>query len=436
MLIPKIAIAKARCAWLSFVDYQNNQQPLIERKRVLKDGTVQIFHTRKKVVSRTVKDTGLQLIWDYMKAYEQAIQWGFTPENGNELPTLFTNSPKLAKECKASDRTMRNHLRKLKSLGLITRYTFHGTFHDFELCINPKIMFATDPKQVKDLLQEQKFGLPSLPESTDFPLNVSFATTGNLEREISNVDKCGASAPPAAMPNGDGAGNTAGKSVAGNTEPHHGQIPAKNRPAEGLLATSLEKETGGAAAPEKVAVNPKYRLFVLEFWQYAKAIIYPHLEFDPLQERMAIYAIWSGVYLNFRSGPTEQEWDQYHQEALERLRLASNYYRNHPNKYPPMPYSEFKDGCGYFDQENAYGFQKTQDWLEKKIVWAHQNKVADALRRAKLDFQDYYRGKATKRLQEKSPLQLFKFHEAKIRRLGPAALSQFHQLFTVPTNPI
>ncbi|MGV3540700.1 MAG: hypothetical protein ACO1OQ_12880 [Rufibacter sp.] len=434
MLPFKLDQGKALLAWKCFTEKENAKQPVVERKRTLKCGKEQFFQTQNKAFKQTLTATGERLIKLYIRAYERAMATGFQPTAEEPYPVLFTNSVSLAKLCNASDRTMRNHIKKLKKVGFITRYVFHGRKHDFELCITPEIMLATEPTKVFELSPPTGLALAVLPECTDFPPNVARDTSGNIEREIGNVDKKGVAEPQPGMPDGDAASYTLATSISGHTGPQQGLIAAQNDPAEAMDATSLATGGGGAAEPEKVAVNATFVYFVKNFWQVAKEFIYPHMEFDQHQEKMAMRAIWSGVYCGFTEELTGQQWEMYHLQALERLHLAANYYRNNPTKYPPMPFSEWKDNCGYFDRGNAYGFQKTQDWYDKKLAWAHQTKVSDALRRAKLDFLKYEAGKAPKRLQEKSPLQLFRYHETKIRRLGSEALRKFYLQHSIPNN--
>ncbi|MFC6999568.1 helix-turn-helix transcriptional regulator [Rufibacter roseus] len=430
MLPYKIEQGKALLAWKCFTEKENEKQPVVERKRVLKKtGQEQTFFTCNKAFKQTVTATGERLIKLYIRAYERSMAGGFRPEFDGDMPVLFINAVSLARQCNASDRTMRNHIRKLKKVGLISRYVFHGRNHDFELCITPKIMFPTDPRQVTDLQPEARV---SPPECTDFPANVAFATTGNIEREISSVDKLGVAEPQAAMPAGDGTGNTLETSSAGHTGPQQGQLSAQSGPTEPLNARKLGTGAGGGAAPEKPPVRPEFLSFVELFWSYAKHVLYPHLEFDQTQDKLAKNAIWAGVYLGFKADLTEDQWEKYHLQAMERLDLAAQYYLNHPDKYPPMPYAEWVPDTGYFDAQNRLGFQKTLDWHTQKQVWAHQQRVSDALRRAKADFIKHKKGKAPKRLQAKSPLQLFKFHEDKIRRLGTDALNRFYRQHTIP----
>ncbi|WP_161889280.1 hypothetical protein [Pontibacter russatus] len=429
MLLRKINQKQALLAWHLFVEKMNAAQPLVERRRKHSDGSEQVFFTRTKLISGNVKDTGTRIILDYIKAYEQSVCLGFTPEHENDLPSLFTNSSKLSDMRSFSERTMRNHISKLRKLGLISGYQFHGTFHDFELWISPEIIFADQNQCKKMHPKAQNFNenFPGItPDCTNFPLNVSFETTGNLEKKSTTVDK-GVAAQPGAVPVGDGQNGNAGNTNTSNTGPQRAGKRAKERLERPLAAKKQATGAGGAAAPAKPSQNPVFLSFVENFWQYAKTMLYPGYDFDETHDKLAKNGIWTGVYGSFRIDFDEKEWEGYHAECMKRIDLAEAYYRKRPDKYPPMPYAEFVSGSGYFDRENKFGFCKTHDWLVQQDTWSHQRRVSDALRRARSDFWLYKEGKAIKRIQEKSPVQLFEYHRNRISKLGKDALQKFYK---------
>lgn len=418
MLLKKINQKQALLAWHLFVEKKNAEQPLVERKRKHSDGSEQTFFTRTKLIPGNVKDTGTRIILDYIQAYEHSVRFGFAPEHESDLPSLFTNSSKLSDMRSFSERTMRNHISRLRKLGLISGYQFHGTLHDFELWIAPEIVFAEQ--------SQCKKAQPDTFRCTNFPLNVSFETTGNLEKKSTTVDK-GVAAQPGAMPIGNGQNGNAGNTNTGNTGLQRAGKRAKERLERPLAAKKQATEAGGAAAPVKPSQNPVFLSFVENFWQYAKAMLYPGYDFDETHDKLAKNAIWTGVYGSFRIDFSEKEWDGYHSECMKRIDLAEAYYRKRPDKYPPMPYAEFVSGSGYFDRENRLGFCKTHDWLVQQDTWIHQRRVSDALRRARADFWLYKEGKALKRIQEKSPVQLFEYHRNRISKLGKEALQKFYK---------
>jgi len=424
MLPNKLSLRKINDAWRKFFKETNAAQPLVQRKRTRPDGSIKTYYERKKALSDGVLTTGLELIKFYVTAYEQAMRMGFTSEAGS-LPTLFSNGPWLGKRCGVSDRTMRSRLSRMEQYGFIKKI-FHGTHHDYELWITPKFLF----QDAEAVFSEAQNSTVSDAQRNDLPLNVAFETTGNIEKENSDVDKLGVALQQGAMPDGDGkAGNTC-DTFTGDTGLQPGRIPAEEAPDSPLTATEQATEAGGAAPARKPALSPAFKSYVEIFWQYAMRSLYPGYAFEEEQHKMAKNAIWYGVYGGFKADLTEEEWELYHDQALQRLDLAATYYRNHQDKYPPMPYAEFVHGSGYFDWQNSRGFRATEEWLVKQQVWKHQQRVEDALRRARHDFRLHKKGKAAKRLQEKSPLQLFKFHENRIKRLGAAALDKFYKQHT------
>ncbi|TPE43949.1 hypothetical protein [Pontibacter mangrovi] len=437
MLAKKINQGKALLAWHLLVQKKNNEQPLIERKRKFADGTEQLYYTRTKLIPGNVEATGERLIKEYIRAYEFQLQHGFEPEHEQDLPSLFTNSAKMADKRTCSDRTIRNHISRLRKVGLISGYVFHGSFHDYELWINPEVLFSGEilcKKNATETPKTAEISPSASPNDNNLPHNVAFETLETVEKENTHVDKCGVAAQQGALPDGEGDCHTLGTQETGNPGAQRAGSRLKSRLYGSVEAKKQDTGTGGAARAEKDAQRAVFVAYVEHFWLTAWKLIYPNAQFNDYMQRQAKNAIWRGVYGGFTAKMNSKEWEQYHKEAIERLTLAANYFENHPDKYAPMPYAEFKPGTGYFDFENLRGFRATEEWLIKQQVWRQQQEVNAALSRAQREISLHKQGKLEKlpkRLQAKTKLELFRFHENKMKRLGRAALDKFYAIHAI-----
>ncbi|QHL87440.1 hypothetical protein GU926_08315 [Nibribacter ruber] len=435
----RIETKTALLNWHKLVQRLNAAQPTIERKRLVKGEEV-TYYTKKKLIPGNLEATGVRLILDYAAAYHKAIKvpvvaMAITEEG--TLPSLSMNCVTLASRRTLSDRAIRSHLNVLKSaeVGLVTGYKFHGTYANFELWISPEILWnaheTAPPTAEEPPAETTHIAHPARFIKNNLPLNVSCRTQDTLKDKISSVDKGEAMPQPGLL-----------REAAGNTCDTTGNIGPQLAPVSGEKATdspvagqaACVATTGGAAAPKK-ALAPRFEEMIIQFWVYAHKMLYPESTFSPEQHKMAKNAIYTGIYRGFKNAQmTAKDWETYHEELMERIDIAAAYFRKNPDKYPPAPFPLFGLGSGYFDFENERGFKKTHEWLVNRDVWKLQYQVENALRQARTEWTQYKKGKAPKRLQAKSPLELFRFHEAKIKPLGKDALNRFYAQHAIPQN--
>lgn len=410
----------ALAAWWKLADKYNKSLPLHPVVRTYANGTQKTVYIRKGIITKSVIETGEKLILRYIESYNQARKQGLIED---EAPSLSTNSIELGRLFQTSDRTVRAHLNVLKrsGVGFISEYNFRGTRANYELWISPKILW---PGQAEPAKNAQKSSNSEL-QNKNLPHIKQPETPETIEKETTHVDKCGVAAQQRALPGGEGAGNTCG-AFTSDTGPQEPAEIAAAAPEKPVAAKKPETVAAGAAAVEKQAQMAVFRAYVENFWLMAHKLLYPTAQFTDYHHRMAKNAIWFGVYRGFAAKMNSKEWEQYHLQAIERLKLAANYYENHPDKHPPLPYAQFKPGEGYFDHENQRGFEGTLVWWDRQQVWKRQQKVNDALRRAEKEIRLYQQGKLRDELQRLSPLQMFRRQETRLKRLGRAALDKFY----------
>ena len=97
-----------------------------------------------------------------------------------------------------------------------------------------------------------------------------------------------------------------------------------------------------------------------------------------------------------------------------------------------MPYAEHVAGAGYFDEANQRGFIGTMAWYTTHLAHRQQRALADGLKRARRELRQHAQGTAPKRVQAKTTLELYRYHEQRLQKLGPQALDRFYQHFARP----
>jgi hypothetical protein len=459
MLPVPYCFSKARIALSEYIDRRSAALPPTMRTRTLKartlkDGTVRPARTESYAVRGSILSDGAEkTAWAFIRLALKAVGevrqvpllLGAAGEAADGAaptpPPVATNSEQVCRTSvrgkRVASRTVRNHLAEMKAAGIVTRVQFRGRTHDYYVWINPQFLWEAGEKPAKNAqkprFQSAEFAAVTPPKDTNFPPKGVHEPTQATEIETGQVDKLlaqrGQQEPAVhqATPSG-----------------YTGQ-PA--RPVEAAQAT--KKGTGRATdavspakpdAPKTGAPGPKTQLaqrqrrLVYEFWWAAQRELYAPLNqlFTPEQERLALNAIYFGVYGGFPAGWPLHQQERYHEQALERLGLAAGYFARNPHKYPPMPYAEHVEGAGYFDAANQKGFVGTMAWYKTHLAHRGQRALADGLRRARRELRQHALGTAPKRAQAKTTLELYRYHEARMRQLGTPALERFYQHFSRP----
>jgi hypothetical protein len=449
--------SKARIALSEYIEQRSAALPKTTRTRTLKartltDGTLVPARTESYAVRGSILSDGAEkTAWALIRLGLRAVAEGrqvplLLAAEAEAVPTpppVVTNSEALCRTNvrgkRVAGRTVRNHLAEMKAAGIVTRVQFRGRQRDYHVWINPRFLWdATEkPAQTaeKPRFQPSAFAAVGPPKGTNFPPKGVHEPLQATEIETGQVDKLlaqrGQEEPGAqqATPSG-----------------YTGQ-PARPMPA----AQAPKKATGAAndvvlpsapVAPTSGAPGPKTQLaqrqqnMVFEFWWAAQKELYAPINqlFTQEQQRLALNAIYFGVYGGFPAEWPLHRQERYHEQALERLGLAAGYFARNPHKYPPMPYAEHVAGAGYFDAANTKGFIGTMAWYTTHLAHRGQRALADGLRRARRELRQHALGTAPKRAQAKTTLELYRYHEAKMRQLGPPALERFYQHFSRPTT--
>ena len=415
-----------RSAYGRFAQYLKrlrSQLPLQLRQRTVK-GTLEHYMVRPKALSDGAQATARVLLVWAIDAIEQLRRVPLLLEPATDAratpPPVATNNERLAAFRQVSARAIRDHLRELQKIGFIARKVFRGTRANFEVYLAAEFVWNTAPAAQKGP-KKPKIAAPGQPApATKVPLIVSLEKQDKEEIEIGRVEKL---VSPAPCPGGADA-------LTGNTGPQAGAEPAPTSPQAPRQATKAGP--GGVAAAQRQAERLG---LVLQAWHYAWRRLYPGRAFDEAEQHKAQQAVWYGVYRGFGPQLSEAEWQRYHEQVLQRIDLAAAYFQRNPHNFAPSPFAEFVVGAGYFDAQNPRGFLGTEAWLARQEASNRQRAITRALLLARRALKAHRLGLAPKRQQAMSTLQLFRYHEAKLRAYGPEALQRYYAQVAAPGRP-
>ena len=168
-----------------------------------------------------------------------------------------------------------------------------------------------------------------------------------------------------------------------------------------------EQEAGGAARIFHLSL-------VREFWEYAKRVLYPGINFKEYEEPTILNRIYQSVYGRFQLDQSQKEWEKYHDSAIERIGMVRRWLDRSPDHWIPCPDL-------YFYRENhKNGFNKTWKWYVKQETLKLQVKNQLALQKMKHELKEYCEGKG--RHKDKSRYQLFQKHKKQLDSISDKAI--------------
>ncbi|MDO7876014.1 hypothetical protein Q5H93_14820 [Hymenobacter sp. ASUV-10] len=426
-----------------FIDRQSEKLHKVWRKRTLKDGTVQHYAVRPSILSDGAEKTGWALI---RLAIRAVLELRKTPLLAQELasgdpPPLAVNSEELARTGvrgkRVAGRTIRNHITELLQAGILLRKKFRGRQHDYYVWVNPRFLWET-PQEAEKTTPQADFqatgnGVATLPPGTNFPPKGVHEPVKATEMETGHVDKL-LPVSTLAQPIQHQATHSG----------YTGLLPADEKAAPGPEtppdASQAAVTPSESVAPPASAPGPKTRLarrqhdMVREaWWAFQREVYGPrNMRFSEEQGRLALNAAYFGIYGGFPADWPLTYQERYHEQVLERIGLVAAYFTRNPEKYPPMPYAEHVAGKGYFDAENERGFIGTMKWYQTHLMHRQQRAMAEGLSRARREMSQHLRGVAPKKVQSKTTLELYRYHEQRMRTISPQALERFYQHFSRP----
>ncbi|MEM9388859.1 MAG: hypothetical protein AAGA02_00210 [Bacteroidota bacterium] len=311
----------------------------------------------------------------------------------------FNSSLATCKGC--TSRTIMNHKERLKKAGFITKEEHRGA-QGIEIWVNSVILISAS-KSAENL--ENQF-LKIQPENTSNSVEEkNFRPLVHEPHEQRNnnstVDRLKCVLPPKRD-------NQSGLDKSETTRTRH--EPDKNTEEN---ADSASNEKNNSSEADHIFLQ-----LVMNFWAFARKILYPDLILSDPEERDIMNRIWSSVYNRFRDF-SQKEWLNYHEQALERVIMVRKWLDRSPNHWIPRPDI-------YFSPHNqSNGFQKTLQWLLRREVLKLE--VRQQLELQKIRHEQRLHSEGKGRYQHLNRLQLFRLHEQRLRRYNdPQMLEAYY----------
>lgn len=375
------------------------------------------------------------------------------------LPPLRTNNSQLAKRTKSSTRTMQRHIGRLQEIGFITKKLFRGTNADFEIWLNPSVLFPAakdrpNPKHLRTVTKVEKNQASTGPKDacfirTNCP-DTDTSNKGYLERLLIDVEswekqRCSDTLAVEGL-NDRSAGNNAGNlENAGdtrdaattwiNSEAHenapelHATQPEKpvENPQLSLITGDRDTEIQDQSIPgtRDAAEHPgiltskndvedsrtaALSLYVNLFWNLARNLLYTDVYLSESQVEQA-----KELIRKLYEPMSDRKMAEFHRQYCERLGLAQRYVSKSPKtRFIPLPHK-------YFDTNNPHGFIGTKAWYAKQ---AKRQQTAKADKILRQQIQKYIRNEIS---QKRSSLTVFRECETRLGKLkAPQLVRQFH----------
>ncbi|TDB60069.1 hypothetical protein [Arundinibacter roseus] len=435
-MLPRIEISNVVRRAYKAIDEHNNSCPMqaVERRIMTADGKpdVQLIHRRVGLIPEAISTTFHALVTEYVRNYNRtASMMADGAYTKDSPPGLRTNNVRLAPFCRCTDRTVRNHLSRLRELGYI-QTKFHGTRKDFEVWISPKFLF--EPESEASVNEFKNAPKPQFEGENpkNFPLNSTYIEIIE-KKETRKVDMLVEHGENVQGQRGRAETTAVGQQPLNTAGRREDQVGGGGvRPRQAMTSLRLPKPTTPRRNPKDLA--PMHLKMLVEFWLYAWRVIYPGRDFNDQEQEAALYAIMAGVYNNFTDPLSDAEWLNVQVYQLSKLDKAGRYFDRHPDAYRPDPYAVVIAGKGYFDRENHLGFIGIEAWMKKDKIeqkrqrdaYAHRKRCDRLLITARRDFLKLRMGlPPRKEVAGKTELGLYQYYDALFAGLGAKYRERF-----------
>jgi DNA-binding transcriptional ArsR family regulator len=408
-----INYCQATKRWCQFVDDYNAACPTqtTTKTSTLPNGS-KVVHTYTRPVGTikgSVKATGMHLIAQYAEVFNQSNQVLHGCASPKDV-FLATNRVELAAKLNKSERTVYDHIVKLRQVGLVDKYKFCGRNRSFLLWINPKVLFEAESDNAAQKAQKRPL---SQPVRQNLPLyDISKKQPSTTIKNVDTVET--------------------GKHYQRNNENPH----SLGQKASNVGKASAHKETtaggGGAATKNYNALAASFgrlpqhlRALVIQFWLLARTNLYSrYVDWSDEENSQALLEIFDGVFGRFELKQSQSEWETYYNQLTERVELAKNWLNRNPHVFPDKPYQRGAK-LGYFDRNNNKGFAVTAQWYAKDQLRKKENRIDYLLRQARSDFERLRGGNPRPMHQHKDETQLFLYYQQIARTYGATADKRF-----------
>jgi hypothetical protein len=395
------------------------------------NGTQVAYKRKKKAISDGAQQTAKVLIHCYSKFLRDRKETVSGEWDTPDLPGLRINSPKMANLRKnITPRTIRNHIRELKELGVITSYVFHGTNANYELWISEEILFGGTEMHS---LEKAAAGTSSFTfdavTGTNFPViqgknfkDTNTITTCNVENP-STWQHNTTSTPKWKLINGNP--DSPGNDQAGHGNEKMGAADPKN--VDNYVEKSQNRwHTAKSEAADYEKLHPYFKKSVSEFWKFVARTLYSDRQWsesEVLRAKDEISRIYAEIIL---LRPNEKQFRDWQEELYNSVMVAEKYYNKHPEHFPGIPFTAGST-LGYFDRDNTKGFNVARSWRLKNRAEYREEYGKRLIKTAVMHLEKHQRGCAPKILQCRSFSDVVLYYDAKMKKFGTNVHAEFRK---------
>lgn len=441
-MIQLISKPRARQRFDKLCEEKNAEMPTFTVTRSFeRDGETitQTYERKKKAISDGAQSTGKCLIQSYAFHFKKLINT-LGPEilDEGKLPSLQTNNVKLANfRGNVTDRTIRRHLKELREIGFIQDYQFHGSLYNFELWLNPEVLFgeAEIPYQlIKSEAPEYEKSATETPvfknsNDTKCPHRQGVSIETLMETKNTTTSKADNHSDKWKPENGNNrSATTQGRkkqqsrvSMETKLAGGGGKIYVENDPKVWISRLEMWKTPG--TDNDYSRLPRRYQHYIAEFVKYAEKMLWQGKVFLPEQHFATLDTVTVGVYQPiFAKNPTDQALNAFHRRQMNAIKKAAAYYEKNPNRFPGDPYNNFKEGMGYFCPLNNRGFKVAQRWADQAAAENHERYGQKVLNRAVMHLRNHPQGKTPQKFINMSQTELWRYYETTIKKNYSAEL--------------
>ncbi|WP_143017150.1 hypothetical protein [Catalinimonas alkaloidigena] len=374
----------------------------------------------------------------FVIAFAQYRQAVFAPGYDGGPIWIYTNNAQLAHACSCTKRTIINQRKRLQECRFILGTRFHGSTHEYELLLNPLILFKAPDEVWKTtwIAEENRYDLHIEKPAQNAPEAVSPAAVvknfhhkgDRLPDLMSNTEKAvcttavvhGEMTP--ALPGGAATTGGSDEEKQGNA----GQTPSKNLevfdenptpppPTGRRGGVATEGGRAGGPRPPAPSVSDKLLMYVEWLWSLAQVVLYPGKGFTTQEHKRAKQVI---VRL-FEDVPDERLATAYTDYA-ERIGLVKKWLEKDDERFVTLPWYYFDPG------RDRYGFTNTAGWLVKHRQRQREYHKLEVYRQAVREVMKNA-GLPPDHPRRRDPNQVFLLAERRVQRLGcKATLNKFY----------
>ncbi len=426
---------------------------------------------KKLRLNSNIVATAEKITMSYLKQLHKALSLGDKFKAG--LPGFRTYNRSLATVRHCTSKTIMNHKKRLKIAGFITEEVNHGgsgieiTINESIFSLNPTVSqsptFSKTENQDASSISPLVKNLHTLVHEVLEPFNIN-SSVDNSDgiKGVSHTANESLIISDSGTPQ-ERSGNTveSNKSISQDPIKKTEKPRQKNQETvgsdEGATATTTTNGSAAAASnkkgntpekkkqdrakkyfnkeipiytkPKKEVFDKKYKInMIIDFWIYAKEILYAELQFTEKQEAKIKNLIWESVYGKFKVDATLEQAKKHQENLKKRVDMVSNWRGRRP-EYRWIPLPEI-----YFNINNQQnGFDKTREWLlnakkSKKYVFLKlekERKNQKILDQVNKEWSDYEKGVG--RHTNKSRFQLYQIQQKRISTLNDTVLNKLFQ---------